>query len=192
MDWSQRASSSSDKAVLTRSCAVSMVWMTGARVLTVPSRLTRACFTAGPPGPRPTARRAVRRRPRPPSPDLTGAARRWASRAPYRRSRPRSAKVIADSLRRARLGRRYCRSCPNGNAGVNPGLSRNCHRGAILHHATAAGPEGGGERRSGSQDTERTHIRTSTRMETTQWLLRPGLNQLSHRSVFLGSPGSLF
>ena len=42
---------------------------------------------------------------------------------------------------------------PDGNTGANPGLSRNCHRGATLHHATACGLEGGGEHRSGSQDT---------------------------------------
>ena len=42
----------------------------------------------------------------------------------------------------------------DGNAGVNPGLSRNCHRGVDLRRATAdrARLEGGGEQRSGSQD----------------------------------------
>ena len=33
-----------------------------------------------------------------------------------------------------------------GNAGVIPGLSRNCDQGATLHDATAFGLEGGGKR----------------------------------------------
>ena len=44
---------------------------------------------------------------------------------------------------------------------VNPGLSSNCHRGAIPHHMVTAsrGWKAEGERRSGSQDTCRPHNR---------------------------------
>ena len=50
-----------------------------------------------------------------------------------------------------------------GNTGANPGLSRNCDQGANPHDATAERLEGGGEHRSGSQDTAEPS--TTTRME---------------------------
>jgi hypothetical protein len=52
-----------------------------------------------------------------------------------------------------------------GNAGVNPGLSRNCHRvvDPTLHGHGFSESEGRGERRSGSQDTCADQLRRGRR-----------------------------